>query len=149
MLIKKVLLAVIGISSGAGVAAGTFAFFLVIRLLPRMVQKAKLENRIISIENTVIKGTVFGTFLSLLDWETRWMFALLGSTLLTIYGMCAGIFAGGIAVALAEILDVFPIFLRRLHLHERYLEGLLVIMAIGKMLGSLFYFMNGYGIIGE
>lgn len=147
MFLKSLICIVIGLCCGLGVASGTFAFFLVIRLLPRMVQKAKLEHKIISVENTVVKGILFGTFLSLLQWETRWMFSLLGSTLLTIYGLCAGIFAGGIAVALAEILDTFPIFFRRLRLHERYCEPLLFVMALGKMIGSLFYFLTGYGIM--
>ena len=149
MLLKSITLLIIGLCSGLGVAAGTFAFFLVIRVLPRMIQKAKLGHKVIFMENMVIRGILFGTILSLFSWRKRWLFALLGKTLLTVYGLSAGIFAGCIAVALAEILDTFPIFFRRLKIQEHLAEGFLFVMALGKMVGSLFYFFTGYGILGE
>lgn len=149
MFLKSFLLLITGLASGVGVAAGTFAFLLVIRVLPRMIQKAKLNHKIVFIENMVIRGILFGTLLSLFTWKKRWLFALLGKTLLTIYGLSAGIFAGCISVALAEILDTFPIFFRRLKIEENYVENFLFIMAIGKMVGSLFYFFAGYAILGE
>ena len=149
MLLKSAILLTLGFCSGIGVAAGTFAFFLVIRVLPRMLQKAKLNHKVIFMENLVIRGILFGTILSLFSWRKRWLFAILGKTLLTIYGMSAGIFAGCIAVALAEILDTFPIFFRRLKIQEHLAEGLLFVMALGKMAGSLFYFFAGYGILGQ
>ena len=149
MFLKSFLLLITGLASGVGVAAGTFAFLLVIRVLPRMIQKAKLNHKIVFIENIVIRGLLFGTILSLFTWKKRWLFALLGKTLLTIYGLSAGIFAGCISVALAEILDTFPIFFRRLKIEENYVENFLFIMAIGKMVGSLFYFFAGYAILGE
>ncbi len=138
---------VMGFCAGVGVAAGTFAFFLVIRVIPRMIQKAQLEEKIVYIENKVIQGILFGTVLSLFFWRKRLLFALLGKTLLTIYGLSAGMFAGCIAVALAEILDIFPIFFRRLKVKEYVAEPLLIVMAFGKMVGSLFYFLCGYGIM--
>ena len=147
MSLNSVIMSSLGFCSGLGVAAGTYAFFLVIRVIPRMIQKAGLESKIIYIENKLIQGILFGTVLSLFFWKKRWMYWLLGKTLLTIYGLSAGIFSGCIAVALAEILDVFPIFFRRIGLKEEMNEPLLVVMAVGKMVGSLFYFLCGYGIL--
>ena len=147
MFLKSVLASVICFGAGIGVAAGTFAFLLVIKVVPRMLQKAKLEQKTIYIENMIVKGVLFGTLFSLFHWKKKWLFALLGKTLLTIFGMSAGIFTGCIAVALADILDTFPIFFRRLHLKEGINEGLLFVMAVGKMIGSLFYFFGGYGIL--
>lgn len=147
MFLRSLLGCLICFGSGVGVAAGTFAFFLVIRVIPRMLQKAKLEHRVIYIENMVVKGILFGAVFSLFYWKKKWLFALLGKTLLTFFGISAGIFTGCIAVALAEILDTFPIFFRRLKIKQEYCEGLLFIMALGKMVGSLFYFFMGYGII--
>ena len=117
---------------------------IIIRIMPRMIQKAKLEHKVIYIENMVFRGILFGTVLSLFSWKKRWLFDLLGKTLLTIFGMSAGIFVGCLAVALAEILDTFPIFFRRVQLDESYGEILLFIMAMGKMIGSLFFFLTGY-----
>lgn len=147
MFLKSVFAIFVGLCSGIGVAAGTFAFLLVIRVIPRMVQKAKLEHRVIYIENIVFRGIIFGTILSLFSWKKKWLFELLGKTLLTIFGMSAGIFVGCLAVALAEILDTFPIFFRRIHLKDDFGEVLLFMMALGKMIGSLFYFFFGYDTI--
>ena len=148
MLLKSLILLLVGLCSGLGVAAGTFAFFVVIRVLPRMIQKAKLEHKVIFIENILIRGILFGTVLSFFLWRKKWLYVIFGKTLLTFYGLSAGIFSGCIAVALAEILDTFPIFFRRLRIKEHLAEGLLFVMALGKMAGSLFYFFSGYGILG-
>ena len=147
MFLKSVFMILVGICSGIGVAAGTFAFLLVIRVISRMVQKAKLEHKVIYIENIVFRGILFGTVLSLFSWKKKWLFTLLGRSILTIFGFSAGIFVGCLAVALAEILDTFPIFFRRIQLKEEFGEVLLFVMAMGKMIGSLFYFLTGYDTI--
>lgn len=147
MLPKSLFLILVGFCSGTGIAAGTFAFLFVIRVIPRMVQKAKLEHKIIYIENYVFRGIMFGTILSLFSWKKKWLFALLGRSILTIAGISAGIFVGCLAVALAEILDTFPIFFRRLNIKNDFGGILLFVMAAGKLLGSLFFFFTGYGTI--
>ena len=149
MFLRSLFLILVGVCSGTGVAAGTFAFLFVIRVIPRLIQKAKLEHKIIFMENMVIRGILFGTILSLFSWKKKWLFAILGRSILTIAGLSSGIFVGCIAVALAEILDTFPIFFRRLHINENYGGVLIFVMAIGKMLGSLFFFLAGYGTINQ
>ena len=110
-----------------------------------------VENGIVAtkqdIENIVFRGIMFGTVLSLFSWKKKWLFELLGKTLLTIFGMSAGIFVGCLAVALAEILDTFPIVFRRIHLKDEFGEVLLFTMALGKLIGSLFFFFTGYDTI--
>ena len=147
MFLKSLFLILVGLCSGTGIAAGTFAFLLVIRVIPRMVQKAKLEHKIIYIENIVFRGLLFGTVLSLFSWKKKWILTILGRSILTIFGVSAGIFVGCLAVALAEILDTFPIFFRRLHIKESFGAGMIFVMAIGKLIGSLFFFLTGYGTI--
>lgn len=147
MFLKSIFMIFVGLCSGVGIAAGTFAFLLVLRVIPRLLQKAKLEHKVVYIENIVVRGILFGTILSLFSWKKKLLFALLGRSLLTIFGFCAGIFVGCLAVALAEILDVFPIFFRRLHIRESFGPTLIFVMAIGKMLGSLFFFFAGYDTI--
>ena len=147
MFLKSVFMIVTGLASGLGVAAGTFAFLVVISIIPRMVQKAKLEHKIIYIENIIFRGIIFGTVLSLFTWKKKLLFTILGRSMLTIFGISAGIFVGCLAVALAEILDTFPIFFRRLHIKESFGKWMLFSMAMGKMIGSLFFFLTGYGTI--
>ncbi len=147
MFLRRVLGMFLCFCGGIGIASGTFAFLLFISVLPRLMQKAKIENKVIFVENMVIRGILFGTVLSLFSWKKKWIFDLLGRMVLTLFGVSAGVFTGCISVALAEILDVFPIFFRRINLKQEFCEGLLFVMAIGKMVGSLFYFYFGYDII--
>ena len=147
MFLRSLFLIIVGLCSGTGIAAGTFAFLFVIRVIPRLVQKAKLEHKIIYMENMVFRGILFGTILSLFSWKRKWLFTILGRSILTIAGVSAGIFVGCIAVALAEILDTFPIFFRRFHIKDDFGVVLIFVMAFGKMIGSLFFFFAGYGTI--
>lgn len=144
MYIKSAVISAIGFAAGVGVSAGTFAFLLVIRVLPRMIQKSGLEHKIIYMENVVIHGILFGTILSLYTWKKKWFFRILGRGVLVLFGTSAGIFVGCIAVALAEILDTFPIFFRRIKLKSVYVQPLIFAMALGKMAGSLFFFLAQY-----
>ena len=146
MFLKACVLLFSGFCGGIGVSAGTFAFMLVIRVIPRIIQKAKIEKKVIFIENTIMAGILTGTLLSLFEWEKRWLFILLGRFLLVVFGLSAGVFVGCTAVALAEILDTFPIFFRRIHLDEKACVKLLFCMAIGKSVGALFYFCFGYNL---
>lgn len=148
MFLKSCVLIFTGFCAGIGVSAGTFAFLLVIHVIPRILQKSKLEKKVIFIENIIIKGILFGTVLSLFEWKKRWLFQILGRTLLTIFGLSAGAFVGCISIALAEILDTLPIFTRRLKLKENSGLKLLISMAIGKTIGALLYFYFGYGLMG-
>ncbi len=147
MFLKSLFMIVVGVAAGLGVAAGTFAFLVVISIIPRLVQKAKLEHKIIYLENIVFRGILFGTVLSLFSWKKKLLFTLLGRSMLTIFGISAGIFVGCLSVALAEILDTFPIFFRRLRIKESMGKWMLFSMAMGKMIGSLFFFLTGYDTI--
>ena len=128
MFLNSFLMIVVAFCSGVGVAAGTFAFLLIIRVIPRMIQKARLEEKIIYIENKVVQGVLFGTVLSFFVWKKRWLFELLGRMLLTIYGISAGVFSGCVAVALAEILDTFPVLFKRAKLDGGHVEEFLKIV---------------------
>jgi stage V sporulation protein AB len=145
MLIKHILMSLITFACGVAVSAGSFAFLLVIGVIPRMVKKSNLADRIISIENAVILGVVTGAVISVVEWKAQFPIVWVGHLLLGMYGLAAGIFVGCIAVALAEILNTFPILFRRLDI-KRGLSAFMLSMAFGKMAGSLYYFFCGYGL---
>ena len=68
----------------------------------------------------------------------------LGEAVLAAAGVFWGIFVGGWIMALAELLHVFPVFLRRLGVTKG--KSLIVIsLAAGKMLGSLLGFWMRWG----
>lgn len=137
MLIKHIFLGLCGTAAGFAVSAGTFAFLIVIGVIPRMVGKCNRAAETMHFENAVILGGIFGNLASVFL-NLRFPF---GRPFLCIYGLSAGIFVGCIAVALAEILDTFPITFRRIGLKEG-LSWVMIMMALGKCTGSLYYFLG-------
>ena len=56
-----------------------------------------------------------------------------------IFGAFSGIFVGAWAMALTEIVNIVPIFTRRIDL-RRGMEILIAGMAVGRTVGSLIYY---------
>ena len=138
MLIKHLFLALVGLAAGGGVAAGTYAFLIVVKVLPRMIGKCNRAAKTIHFENAMILGGILGNLVSVfLNIPIPF-----GRVTLYLYGFSAGIFVGCLAVALAEILNTFPIMFRRLSLKQG-LFWVMLSMAFGKTAGSLFYFLKG------
>lgn len=135
MWIRHIFLGLFGFAAGIAIAAGTFAFIIMIGIVPRIAARSKTAKHTLGYENAILLGGLSGDILSVfLDLQIPG-----GRPLLILYGFCAGIFVGCVAVALAEILKALPIFFRRVHVKEG-LPWLILFMAIGKMLGSYFYF---------
>lgn len=145
MFLKHILMSLVIFACGVGVSAGTFAFLLVIGVIPRIIKKSNLADRIFTIENMIILGVLTGAVFSIIDWKRQFPIVWMGHLLLALYGLSAGIFVGCISVALAEILNTFPILFRRLYI-KRGLQLVMTAMAIGKMTGALYYFFFGYGL---
>ena len=61
--------------------------------------------------------------------------------LLPVFGLLAGIFVGCWAMALAEVLNVFPIFIRRLKI-VRCTAVFIISMALGRGIGALIYLIR-------
>ncbi len=138
MWIRHLFLGFCGLAAGVGVSAGTFAFLLVIGIIPRLVGKCNRAADALHFENAVILGGICGNLLSVFPQISL----PLGVPVLYFYGISAGIFVGCMAVALAEILNTFPIMFRRTKL-KTGLEWIMLAMALGKMTGSLYYFLGG------
>lgn len=143
---RHLIFMILALFSGLAVSAGTFAFLFVIGVIPRMLCKTSLAKNVIPIENMVILGILFGIISSVYVYTLPYTANWIGHVMIGCYGASAGIFVGCIAAALAEILHTFPILFRRAGL-KKGLSWVMVSMALGKLCGSLFYFINGYGII--
>ena len=136
MWIKQIFLAFIGLASGAAIAAGVFSFIISVGVVPRIIGKSRTAADIIAYENTVILGGTVGSMVSLF---TPGLFGGIWSVML--FGLSAGIFTGCLAVALAEILNTFPIMFRRFGIKEG-LTWIMFSMALGKMAGALYFYAN-------
>ncbi len=137
MLVKTIILAIISFSSGLVIAGGVFAFISMIGIVPRMAQKTGTKNNIVTYENAIILGGIFGTLSSFFN------FNIPIGILSVIPAFCTGIFIGSLAVSIAEILDVVPVFMRRASL-KTGLGLFITSIAFGKMTGSILYFILPY-----
>lgn len=140
MLSEHMLLGFLGLAAGVAVSAGTFAFLVVLGVIPRMIGKCNRASETIQFENAIIAGGIFGNLCSVF---TNIKIPL-GPLLLCIYGLSAGIFVGCMAVALAEILDTFPVTFRRIRL-KTGMFWVMLAMALGKCAGSFYYFLRHMG----
>lgn len=133
--VKYIILILFGLGSGTVIAAGVFALISTLGIIPRMAEKTKTKDKIKFYESSITLGGIAGTLLMYKD-----VYIPLSPIIVAVYGLCAGIFFGELAVSLAEVLNVFPIFMRR----NRLTIGLGIIVpsiALGKTVGSLVYFL--------
>ena len=162
---ENVFLGVVGLAAGLGVSGGVFTTLIAVGLIPRFAGKTHTAKHIFLYEEMVVCGTLFGglisvffPFLKIADWVAQvkkdgtisfvneWLLGIypyFEVAFLVIYGLFAGIFVGCLALAIAEMLDSIPIFARRMKF--RHGVGIVILcMAIGKTIGSLIYFWNGF-----
>ncbi len=137
ILAKHIFLGLAGLAAGGAVAAGTFAFIIMLGVVPRMIGKSKTASSIMGYENAIIIGGILGNLVSVF----LTMQIPLGHAFLVLYGTSAGIFVGCNAVALAEVLQSFPIIFRRIKIKQG-LSYAIIAFAIGKSLGCLWFFFE-------
>ena len=126
----------IGLSAGAAASAGVFALITVIGILPRWAGHTRTAHHVSLYEWSVILGGTAGNLIFLLQPS------LPGKEILeAVAGLFMGIFVGGLIMSLAEVLDVFPILLRRGRIQSG-IPWMVLSIGIGKMLGAYLYFSN-------
>ena len=111
----------------AGMIVVKCAFFIVELMgFPDFADRTHTGNHILIYEDMVAAGAILGNLFQIFEVNLpgRMIF-------LAIYGLFGGIFVGCWAMALAEILNVFPIFMRRARI-VRYLAVFVVMVALGK-----------------
>ena len=138
MLVKQILLAIIGLSSGILVAGGLFGFIVSLGVISDFADRTHSGNKIRLYERALALGGSLGNVIDIFGISIP-----VGRWLLAVFGIFAGIFVGGWAMALAETLNVFPIFMRRAKL-VGCIPYIILSIAIGKGIGSLIYFWYGW-----
>ncbi len=139
MWIKEIFLGFIGLASGLSVSAGVFAFAVTLGVVPRFAGKTHTSGKVLAYENAIFLGGMFGNLMSVFHLKLP-----LGLWFVGLFGLCAGIYTGCLAVALAEILDAFPILFRRTKMKVGQ-NWVLVAMALGKVAGSLYFYAHHMG----
>ena len=139
MWIDQVILGVIGFSAGAMVAGGIFAFIIGLGIVSDFADRTHTGKHILLYEDAVALGGIMGNIYYIYQFRVPG-----GESWLWIFGLLAGIFTGAWAMALAEMLNVFPIFVRRIKL-VRCIPWAILSMALGRGLGALLFFIKHWG----
>lgn len=134
----QIIMAIIGLTGGMVAAGGMVALLIGLGITPRFAGITHTADAILTYEDVTMLGAVAGCVAQFFDFRIP-----IGSWGLAAYGLFAGIFLGGWILALAEMVDVFPIVIRRLKL-KTGVPLLIVTIAIAKVLGSLYFFYKGW-----
>lgn len=151
---RGLFLILFGASFGSLAAAGVFTVLVAVGVVPRFAGKTHTANKVFLYEEMVTFGAIFGGIISIFpegcqigaflqerapQYQSLWFWG--SNVLLSVFGLFAGMFVGCLALAIAEMLDSIPILARRISF--RHGLGLAVLsIALGKLCGSIFYFVN-------
>lgn len=159
MFLKQIFLGICALSFGFLSSAGVFTVLASVGLIPRFAGKMHVAKKVFALEEAVIFGTLTGGFFSLFGKYgeigsyvlSRELFGTMtpavwqkaGNLVLITGGLFAGMFVGCLAFAIAEMLNSIPIFARRIGFRHG-LGVAVTAAAVGKAVGSIFYFMKGF-----
>lgn len=138
ILLKYAFLAFIGLCAGAIIAGGLFDFIVMIGAVTRIIGKTHTSHRIRLYEIVIILGGVFGSLVSIYNFQTQ-----LGMWFGIVYGLFTGLFLGCLIMSITETLDGIPIVNRRFNLAVG-LQYMIMALAAGKFVGALLYFWGGF-----
>lgn len=132
----QVLLAMIGFGAGVGVAGGLFSFIIGLGVISDFADRTHTGDKVLLYEESVALGGILGNLMSVYQFPIPY-----GAFLVPVFGLVSGIFVGCWSMALAEILNIFPIFIRRVKLLKS-IPYIIVSMAFGKGIGAFIFYFN-------
>lgn len=134
MWMQQILLAVIGLSAGGVVAGGVFSFIIGLGVVSDFADRTHTGEHIRLYEDAIALGGILGTIFFIFHIQIPG-----GAWLAPVFGLFGGIFVGCWAMALAEILNLFPIFIRRAKL-QMCIKYIILGIAMGKSAGAFLFF---------
>ena len=138
----NVLLGIIGLSAGVIVAGGLFSFIIGLGVISDFADRTHTGEHILLYEDSVALGGMLGNFVWIYDIAIPMpAVSVIGEFVALFFGLLSGIFVGCWAMALAEMLDVFPIFIRRFKV-IKYVPYMILAVAFGKFMGAIVFFVN-------
>ncbi len=147
VIVEELVLALVGLSAGAAVAGGLFSFIVELGVIADFADRTHTGDKLLFYEtcgawrNNRKYRFLFYSFAPNAVSFASASFA--SGAVQVLFGIFAGIFVGCWSMALAEILNVFPIFMRRARI-VRYASVFVIGAAIGKGLGAGLFFLKGW-----
>ena len=138
MFVKLSLLFLIGLTGGFFIAAGMVAFITIVGVLTRLALRTDTAKRIMLYEDIVVIGCTLGNLLDLFEFRTP--FGLAG---IIFFGFFSGCFVGCLAIALEEVIQIFPILAHRTKL-KMGIPIIVLFLALGKGVGSFYQLFLKY-----
>lgn len=148
MAVKNLFLLFAGTACGVTVSAGIFTFITSLGIVTRLAQITKTADSLMWYETWISIGAVSGNlwwlFMSAAENTCLWQrgfeaAAVFEISMIVLFGFLSGVFTGCLIGAVAEILNAFPIMLRRIGLKEG--TAIVVLMlAAGKFAGVILQF---------
>lgn len=139
--LKTVLIIVISFSGGLIISSAIFAFIALIGVVPSISYKTKTTEKVILYEECIIFGGIFGTCDSFIHYELLIGNSVISIIFIVFFALCIGIFVGVLASSIAESINAIPIFSNKTKL-EYHVGFFMISIAIGKLVGSILYFIN-------
>lgn len=136
MWINQIILALIGLSAGIVVAGGLFSFIIGLGVVSDFADRTHTADKILLYEDSIAVGGILGNIFFIYNLSIPG-----GGWLLPVFGLLSGIFVGCWSMAIAEVLNVFPIFMRRIKV-VRYLSLFILAIAVGKGVGACLFFFE-------
>ncbi len=128
---KYITVPLVGFSNGIMVGGGVVALLALLDIIPRFAQITNTYDYVNLYETIIVIASMLASLISLTGIVVN-----LGRIMVVIVGFSIGIFIGVLASALAEVLNVLPVIIRRFKL-EGYTIFIVYSLIFGKVLGSL------------
>lgn len=136
MWMKNIFLALLGLSAGITAAGGLFSFIIGLGVVSDFADRTHTGEHVMLYEDAIAVGGSLGAIISVYHFKIPY-----GNILVPVFGLFSGIFVGCWAMALTEMLDLFPIFIRRIRM-VRGIAAIIIGVALGKGLGALLFFFQ-------
>ena len=132
----NIILSFLGLSAGLGIATGLFSFLVALGTISDFADRTHTGKYVVLYEDFIVAGGILGNLFWV--YEVSWLHF---RWLLPVYGLFSGIFVVCWSMALADVLNIFPIFIRRAKITTG-ISALIIAMALGKSLGTLLFFFR-------
>ncbi len=136
---RQFVLTLVGLCGGATIAAGLFALVTTLGVVSDFADRTHTGKYVLFYGDCLVAGGILGNVVSIYHLPIPGGVVTLG-----LFGLLSGLFVGCWTMAIAEVLHVFPIFIRR----AKIIKGipyLIIGLALGKAIGTFLYAWNGWG----
>ncbi len=139
MILKYIFLIGIGLSAGMVISSAYAAFITSVGVVKYISVRTNTTNWLKAYKYVIVVSLLTGTVITLFT-DIQFSLGIFGQGILITLGIFEGIFVGFIAMALAEVFDVFPIFNEKSKFKIN-LNYMIFAFAAGKMVGSFAYWL--------